>query len=106
VTGKESDDVTALLIKWGNGNRAALDELMPLVHAELRRRARSYMRSERPDHTLQPTLLVNEAYLRLVDQTHANWKNRAHFFAVASQMIRRILVDHAGIWLVAGSIEN
>src|SRR2546427_4468679 len=87
--------VTQLLIDWGNGNRAALDKLMPLVDAELHRLAHYYMRRENPGHSLQTTALVNEAYLRLVDQTHVHWKNRAHFFAIAAQLMRRILVDHA-----------
>ena len=92
---RESDRVTSLLAEWQNGNSAALDELMPLVYAELHRRAKSYMRSENAGHTLQPTALIHEAYLRLVDQEHATLKNRAHFFAVTSQIIRHILVDHA-----------
>jgi RNA polymerase sigma factor (TIGR02999 family) len=90
-----SADVTVLLGEWSKGNRAAFNSLIPLVYAELRRRAQSYMRKENVGHTLQPTGLVHEAYLRLVDQDHANWQNRAHFFAVASQILRRILVDHA-----------
>lgn len=88
-------EVTALLKDWGGGDRAALERLMPLVYAELRRVAASYLRAERPDHTLQPTALVHEAYLRLVDQSSVKWQNRAHFFGIASQMMRRILVDHA-----------
>lgn len=91
----ERDDVTRLLLDWGNGNREALDALAPLVYDELRRLAQSYLRRERSDHTLQGTALVNEAYLRLVDQKNVKWQNRAHFFGVAAQMIRRILVDHA-----------
>jgi len=90
-----SINVTALLGEWSKGNRAAFDTLMPFVYAELRRRAASYMRKENAGHTLQPTGLVHEAYLRMVDQDHADWQNRAHFFAVASQILRRILVDHA-----------
>jgi len=82
-------------LELSNGNRDAVDALMPLIYDELRRLASNYLRRERPDHTLQPTALVNEAYLRMVDQTHANWQNRAHFFGVAAQMMRRILVDHA-----------
>ena len=88
------NEVTRLLLNWGNGDRAALDALAPLVYDELRRLAQSYLRRERSDHTLQGTALVNEAYLRLVDQ-NVKWQNRAHFFGVAAQMIRRILVDHA-----------
>ncbi|HEY1253043.1 MAG TPA: sigma-70 family RNA polymerase sigma factor [Thermoanaerobaculia bacterium] len=88
-------EVTALLRDWSGGDRAALERLMPLVYAELRKLAASYLRNERPDHTLQPTALVHEAYLRLVDQRGVNWQNRAHFFGIAAQMMRRILVDHA-----------
>jgi RNA polymerase sigma factor (TIGR02999 family) len=82
-------------MELSNGNRDAVDALMPLIYGELRHLASNYLRRERPDHTLQPTALVNEAYLRMVDQTRANWQNRAHFFGVAAQMMRRILVDHA-----------
>lgn len=87
--------VTQLLEKWSNGDQSALDELMPLVYGELRRLASRYLRRERLDHTLQPTALVNEAYLRLVDQRHARWQNQAQFFGIAAQLMRRILVDHA-----------
>jgi RNA polymerase sigma-70 factor, ECF subfamily len=87
--------VTQLLHAWSQGEDAALDELLPLVHQELRRLARRYMFGERPDHTLQTTALVNEAYLRLVDSRQVNWQNRAHFFAISAQLMRRILVDHA-----------
>jgi RNA polymerase sigma factor (TIGR02999 family) len=87
--------VTELLIDWGHGDKGALDRLMPLVYEELRAIARRHLRREEPDHTLQSTALVHEAYLRLVDQNRVDWQNRAHFFAVASQLIRRILVDHA-----------
>jgi RNA polymerase sigma-70 factor (ECF subfamily) len=90
-----SPDVTALLDHWSRGDRHALDRLLPLVYAELRRIAARQLRRERVGHTLQPTALVNEAYLRLVDQRRVDWRNRAHFFAVAAQMMRRILVDHA-----------
>jgi RNA polymerase sigma factor (TIGR02999 family) len=86
---------THLLQQWARGDRAALDRLMPLVYDELRRLAASYMRRERPSHTLQATALVNEAYLRLIDQTQVQWQNRAHFFGIAAQLMRRILVDHA-----------
>jgi RNA polymerase sigma factor (TIGR02999 family) len=89
------DDVTQLLIKWSRGDKAALDELMPVIHSELRRLARRYMAKERPGHTLQTTALINEAYLRLVDQQSVQWQDRAHFFAVAAQVMRHILVDHA-----------
>jgi RNA polymerase sigma factor (TIGR02999 family) len=88
-------EVTRLLVDWGNGDQAALDELMPLVYGELRRLAGRYMRRESPGHTLQTSALVNEAYLRLVDQKSVRWQNRAHFFGVAAQLMRRILVDHA-----------
>jgi RNA polymerase sigma factor (TIGR02999 family) len=88
-------EVTQLLVAWGNGDPHALQELMPLVYRELRRLAHGHLRRERPDHTLQTTALVHEAYLRLVDQQETNWKNRAQFFAVAAQMMRRILVDYA-----------
>ena len=87
--------ITQLLVAWSNGDRAALDELVPLVHAELRRLARSYMRAERQAHTLQTSALVNEAYLRLVEQKQVRWQNRAHFLAIAAQLMRRILVDYA-----------
>ncbi len=88
-------DVTRLLIASSAGYRAAMDELLPMVYDELRRLAQSYLRNERPGHTLQGTALVHEAYLRLIDQKNVQWKNRAHFFGIAAQMIRRILVDHA-----------
>jgi RNA polymerase sigma factor (TIGR02999 family) len=90
-----SPDVTALLGDWSRGNSAALSQLLPLVYAELRRVAGRQLRRERPDHTLQPTALVHEAYIRLVDQRQVDWRNRAHFFGVAAQVMRRILVDHA-----------
>ena len=89
------EGVTQLLIDWGRGDQAALEKLMPLVYAELRRLAGNYLRRERAGHTLQPTALVNEAYMRLVDQRSARWQNRAQFFGVAAQLMRRILVDHA-----------
>jgi len=88
-------EVTQLLLDWSNGSHAALDKLMPLVDRELHRLAHNYLRRENPGHTLQTTALVNEAYLRLVDQRHVHWKNRAHFFALSAQFMRRILVDHA-----------
>jgi len=87
--------ITQLLVEWGGGDQQALDHLTPLVYDELRQMARTYLRSERPDHTLQATALVHEAYLRLVDQRSVSWQNRAHFFGIASQMMRRILVNHA-----------
>jgi RNA polymerase sigma factor (TIGR02999 family) len=88
-------DVTALLVNWSQGDRHALDELMPLVYGELRRLAGSYLRRERAGHTLQGTAIVHEAFLRLVNQNDVQWKSRAHFYGIAAQMIRRILVDHA-----------
>jgi RNA polymerase sigma factor (TIGR02999 family) len=87
--------VTALLQAWSNGDLAARDQLMPLVYDELHRRASAYLRREKPDHSLQPTALVHEAYLRLVDQHRIDWRNRAQFFGVAAEMMRRILVDQA-----------
>ena len=89
------NDVTQLLVAWGNGDSAARDALMPLVHDELRRLAHRYMGRERAHHTLQTSALVNEAYLRLIDQKDVKWQNRAHFYGIAAQMMRRILVDYA-----------
>lgn len=89
------EEITELLIEWNKGDSTALDKLMPLVEAELRRIANRYMRKENPNHTLQTTALVNEAYLKLVDQREVNWQNRAHFFALSSQVMRRLLIDHA-----------
>jgi RNA polymerase sigma factor (TIGR02999 family) len=91
----EGEGVTQLLLEWGAGDRAALDQLVPLVFDELRRLAHSYLRRERAEHTLQPTALVNEAYLRLADQRRVNWQSRAHFFGIAANLMRQILVDHA-----------
>ena len=88
-------DLTALLSEWGRGNSNALNELLPLVYAELRRMAARQLRAERVGHTLQPTALVHEVYLRLVDQRQVDWRDRAHFFGAAAQVMRRILVDHA-----------
>jgi len=87
--------VTTLLRAWGRGDVQARDALLPMVYRELRRRAAQYLRRERQDHTLQPTALVHEAYLRLIGQDRVAWQSRAHFFGVAAQMMRRILVDHA-----------
>jgi RNA polymerase sigma-70 factor (ECF subfamily) len=95
MAGPPSREVTELLLAWTQGQQTALDKLVPLVHAELRRIARRYMYRERPGHTLQTTALVNEAYLRLVDARQVRWQNRAHFFAVSAQLMRRILVDFA-----------
>ena len=88
-------EVTLLLAKWAKGNQEALNELTPLVYKELRQLAASYLRKERQGHTLQPTALVHEAYLRLVDQSSPNWQNRSHFYGVAARLMRQILVDHA-----------
>lgn len=88
-------EVTELLVNWSNGDQHALEELMPLVYGELRRLAGAHLRRERSDHTLQSTALVHEAFLRLVNQRDVHWRSRAHFYGIAAQMIRRILVDHA-----------
>src|SRR6188472_1415557 len=88
-------DVTALLGDWSRGSQAALNQLLPLVYAELHQVAARQLRNERADHTLQPTALVHEVYIRLVDQRQVDWQNRAHFFGVAANVMRRILVDHA-----------
>ena len=88
-------NVTQLLVQWANGNKEALDGLTPLVYKELRRLAANQLRKERKSHTLQPTALVHEAYLRLVDQKNPTWQNRSHFFGVAARLMRQILVDHA-----------
>ena len=90
-----SKEVTELLLDWSSGNQAALDKLMPLVYEELHRLAHHYMARERPEHTLQTSALVNEAYLRLVDQENVPWQNRAQFFGIAAKLMRQILVDHA-----------
>ncbi len=88
-------EITRILKSWSGGNRDAVDDLMPLVYEELHKVAAQYLRRQRPDHTLQPTALVNEAYLKLIDISDVNWQDRAHFFAFASQTMRHILVDHA-----------
>lgn len=88
-------DVTQILRDWSGGDEEAPERLMPLVYDEMRRLARTFLSRERYSHTLQPTALVNEAYLRLVDQTRVNWQNRAHFYGIASRMMRRVLIDHA-----------
>jgi RNA polymerase sigma factor (TIGR02999 family) len=88
-------EITQLLAEWSGGNQAALDKLYPLVYDELRRMAHRFMRRERKGHTLQTTALINEAYLRLVEQKNVHWANRSHFFAISAQIMRRILVDHA-----------
>jgi len=89
------DQITQLLIDWSNGDQDAVEQLFALVYEELRRLAHRYMRREYPGHTLQTTAVVNEAYLRLIDQKHVQWQNRAHFFAIAARMMRRILITHA-----------
>lgn len=88
-------EITRLLVAWGEGDQSALEELAPLVHSELHRLAHHYMSHERPGHTLQTSALVNEAYIRLIDWKNVRWQNRAHFFAVSAQLMRRILVDFA-----------
>src|SRR5688572_11022753 len=95
LTEQPADNVTQLLIELSNGDGDAVDILLPLIYDELRKLAANYLRRERPDHTLQPTALVHEAYIRLIDQSRVNWQNRAHFFGVAAQIMRRLLVDHA-----------
>jgi RNA polymerase sigma factor (TIGR02999 family) len=90
-----SDNITQLLKEWNAGDRRALDRLTPLVHDELRRQAARYLRRERPGHTLQTTALINEAYLRLIDAKDVRWQSRAHFFAIAANLMRRVLVEHA-----------
>ncbi|MGH9802154.1 MAG: sigma-70 family RNA polymerase sigma factor [Blastocatellia bacterium] len=90
-----NQNVTQLLLAWSEGDSSALEQLLPLVDAELRRLAHAYMRRENPDHTLQTSALINEAYLRLIDQQQVRWQNRAHFFGITAQLMRRILLDHA-----------
>jgi RNA polymerase sigma factor (TIGR02999 family) len=90
-----TEAITELLSAWSDGERGRLDELVPFVYEELKRQARRYLRRERAGHTLQTTALVNEAYLKLIDQRNVKWQNRAHFFGIAAQMMRRILVDYA-----------
>jgi RNA polymerase sigma-70 factor (ECF subfamily) len=90
-----SHEITQLLIAWENGDESALETLVPLIHAELYRLAKGYLGRERPDHLLQPTALVNEAYIRLIDWKNIRWQNRAHFFGVSAQLMRHILVDFA-----------
>ena len=92
---RSSSDITDLLRRWGDGDAASLERLMPLVYAQLRRMAARYVARERPGHVLQSTALVHEAFLKLVDQRHVDWQNRSHFYGLAAQMMRRILVDQA-----------
>ncbi len=95
MTTPSQHDVTQRLLAWSDGDREALDQLIPLVYDHLRQLAKRYMRRERAGHTLQTTALVNEVYLRLIDQRQVHWQNRAHFFAISAQLMRRIVVDHA-----------
>ena len=88
-------EITQLLVNWANGDQTALDTLMPMVYTELHRLAHRYMKRERPGHTIQTSALVNEAYLKLIDQRNTRWQNRSQFFAISAQLMRRILVDHA-----------
>src|SRR6266571_2863982 len=90
-----TQDVTGMLRDWTSGDQEALDKLIPVVYDELRRQAARYLRRERPDHTLQTTALIHEAYLRLINQHNVEWKDRAHFYAIAARLMRQILVDHA-----------
>ena len=94
-SGDSSARITQLLVAWSDGKAEVIDELLPLVYSELRRLASRYLRHERTGHTLQPTALVHEAYMRLVDQRKVRWRSRAHFFGISAQIMRRILVDHA-----------
>ena len=95
MEGPESQQITQLLQDWREGKKTALDQLTPLVYKELRKLAVSYLRRDRPDHTLQPTALIHEAYIRMVNQDLPDWKSRTHFFGVAANLMRQILVDHA-----------
>lgn len=95
VATKKQEEITTALLEMSEGKQGAAKKLLPIVYDELRRLAASYLKLERPDHTLQPTALVHEAYIRLIDQTNVDWKNRTHFFSVAAGMMRRVLVDHA-----------
>jgi RNA polymerase sigma factor (TIGR02999 family) len=101
MTGQSPSSVTGLLKAWGGGDHAALEKLVPLVDAELRRLARRYMGGERAGHTLQPTALINEVYLRLIDWENISWQDRAHFFGLSARLMRRTLVDHARRYLTS-----
>ena len=101
MSNPQTPDVTQLLLNWSNGDRDALEQLLPLVYRELHQLAARYLRRERSDHTLQATALVHEAYLKLIDQREVQWQNRAHFYGVAAQAMRRILVDHARTHMAA-----
>ncbi len=87
--------ITQLLVNWRSGDKSALDQLLPLIYQELRRLAESYLRRERSDHTLQPTALIHEAYLRLIDRDHPEWESRTHFYGVTSRLMRQVLIEHA-----------
>src|SRR5438045_1008344 len=95
MSASSSHEVTQLLVAWSDGDQAALEKLVPLIEAELRRLAKHYLRREQAGHTLQTSALVNEAYVRLIDWSNAKWQNRAHFFGVSAHLMRRILVDFA-----------
>jgi RNA polymerase sigma factor (TIGR02999 family) len=95
MTNPSSRDITRLLVAWSDGDRAALDSLVPIVQPELRRLARRYMARQRPGHMLQPTALINEVYLHLIEWRNLRWQDRAHFFGVSAQLMRQTLVDHA-----------
>lgn len=91
----QTQQITEMLREWSNGNQSVLEELLPLVYQQLHQRAAGYLRRERSNHTLQPTALIHETYLKLIDQRKVDWQNRTHFFAIAANLMRRILVDHA-----------
>ena len=92
---QKSHEITRMLREWNGGNPEVIDKLLPLIYDELHKQATRYLRRERKNHTLQPTALINETYLKLIDQREVSWQNRAHFFSIAAQAMRRILVDHA-----------
>ncbi len=93
--GDKTQEISQILLEWGKGGKEASDKLMPLVYDELRRQAARYLRRERPGHTLQTTALIHETYLKLIDQKNVDWQNRAHFYGIAAQAMKRILIDHA-----------
>lgn len=95
MSSEPAGEITAMLIELTEGNQDVVDRILPFIYDELRRLAGSYLRRERPDHTLQPTALVHEAYMKLIDQKKVQWQNRAHFFGIAAQVMRRLLMDHA-----------
>src|SRR5437899_3205194 len=102
----DSDNVTRLLLEWGDGNQQALEALVPLIYKELRNLAHNFLYRERPGHTLQTTALVHEAYLKLIDQNDARWQNRAHFFAIAAQAMRRILIARYEAVVLYASLDS